>query len=307
MENLDINIKNARMICSGEIELDKKDKIDTFSSINICAYFRYFDFTNKRILTVGKSCDEVFNASFYGAKDISLIDDNPYTLYLYYLKLTSMYSLSYQEFEWFFYKYTLNKHLNNKMFSKKLFEKVKPVLKDINSDTYYFFNELFNEFDNRIVRDKLFNNLDYHNKVLRCFNIYLKNNDTYTKTKKLISDIKFNFINKNILTNEINDQYDFINLSSLCTNTPIYKMINLFNQLNDNNLNDDGLMILGYLWKNNMYTEDYLDDWKKVYNDPNANGMLNDYITAVFYINGYRDYLWEDNKKEDRVLVYRKK
>ena len=82
MENLNIDLEKARLICHGDTLLTKENKMDIFSSINICDYFRYFDFTNKKVLTLGNSCDEIFNAAFYGANDITLIDDNPYTLYL---------------------------------------------------------------------------------------------------------------------------------------------------------------------------------------------------------------------------------
>ena len=306
MENIDINLEKAKLICCDKIKLDKEHKVDSFTSINVAGYFRHLNLDKKKILTVGKSSDEVFNAAFYGANDITLIENNTYILYYYYLKLAAMYTLTYREFEWFFYKYVFNHHPNNKMFSKKLFKKIKPVLKEINVNAYNFFNELFNEFDYRLIRDNLFNDSGYHRKAQHGFDIYLRNEDTYNKTKRSMININFNYLNENIFTSKIDGKYDVINLSSLCVNNSLYKMNNLYKRLDEDNLDNNGLMVLGYLWNINMYTEDYLNVWKKIYQDSNANKILNKYVTDVFYINGYRDYLWEENNLEERVLIYKK-
>ena len=186
-----------------------------------------------------------------------------------------------------------------------LLKKIKPVLRELNEDAYSFFSELFDEFDHRVIRDNLFNDTGYHRKAILGFDIYLRNEQTYNKTKKSMMDINFDYQKKDILTENIENQYDVINLSSLCVNKPLHKMISLYDKLSNENL-DNGLIVLGYLWNNDMYTEDYLNVWKKIYQDPTSNKFLSKYITAVYYINGYRDYLWEENKKEERVLIYKK-
>jgi hypothetical protein len=73
MENLNLNIEKARLICSGKLILDKEHKIDSFVPINNSDYFKYLDLNNHRLLTVGTSSDEVFNGSFYNSKDITLM------------------------------------------------------------------------------------------------------------------------------------------------------------------------------------------------------------------------------------------
>lgn len=305
MKNLSFNLEKAKQICSNQLLLDKEHKIDSFTSINISGYFRQIDVNNKKLLTVGNSSDEVFDSVFFGASEVTLCDDNPYTLYYYYLKLAGMFSLTYKEFEWFFYKYLINKYHNNKMFSKKLYRKIKPVLYLLDQDSFYFFDTLFEEYDSNVIRNNLFNDNGYHNKALRNFNIYLRNELTYNKTKHSIERINFNFINKDILKINLKDKYDVINLASICTKSSLYKMVNIINHLT-NNIDDDGLMIIGYLWNNNMYTEEYPNVWKKIYQDPSSNKFLSKYITDIISVNSYRDFLWEENTKEDKVLIYKK-
>ena len=306
MENININIERAKLICSGKITLDKEHKINSFTTINTTGYFRYLGLNNKSLLTNGKSSDEVFIGAFYGAKDITLMENNPYVLYYYYLKLAALQVLNCREFEWFFYKYVFNKHPNNKMFSKRMFKRISPILKELNEDAFNFFNELFDEFNHRIIRERLFNDAGYHRKVQRAFDIFLMNDKTYDRTKVAMRDVDLNFQEGDILTDKITDKYDVINLSSLCTTNPLHKMINLYKRLDENNLNDDGLIILGYLWNNNMYTEDYSNVWKNIYQDPDSNRFINKYLSDVYHINGYRDYLWEDCKKGERVLIYKR-
>ena len=307
MGDISINLNKAKSICSSEIILDKDHKIDSFTSINTSGYFRQIDLNNKSLLTIGNSSDEVFDAVFYGAKKIVLTSDNPYTFYYYYLKLASMYSLTYREFEWFFYKYLNNSYHNNKMFSKKLFKKIKPILYLLNQESYYFFDELFDKYDAKVIRNSLFNDNDYHIKAMRNFNIYLRNDQTYNKTRKMMEKISFNYQDKSILEENITEKFDVINLSSLCVNISLDKLIHLISRLDKNNLSDNGMIILGYLWDNDMYTEDYPNVWKKIYQDPNSNKFLNKYLTDILYINGYRDFLWEENTKDDKVLIYNKR
>ena len=110
----------------------------------------------------------------------------------------------------------------------------------------------------------------------------------------------------NILTDKVDGMFDVIDLSTLCTTNPLHKMINLYDRLDKDNLDENGLMVLGYLWDINMYTEDYPNVWKKIYEKPDVNRFLNKYVDGVYFINGYRDYLWEQNNIGDRVLMHRK-
>ena len=286
--------------------MDHNNLINSFTKENLASYLRYFPLEKKRVLTINSSGDDLLNAIFYGANDLTLCNSNLYSKYYLYLKIAGLLSLNYNEFCWFFFKYNMNMHKNNKMFSKKLFKKISPTLKTINEEAFIFFDDLFNKSNPKEVRDTYFIDSNYHNKVIKNFNIYLCNDNAYNKLKNIVSDVNIDFINQSIININLNREYDSIFLSALCTEMTLKKFLDLVKKLN-NNISSDGIIILGYLWNNNIYTEEYANVWKNIYNNPKSNKYLEKYLSYVYEVGGYINYLWENNKRDDKVLVYQKK
>lgn len=125
--NFSNNLYKALSICEGTLYHGTIfSRIYTFTTENISGYIDYFDFNNKSLLTVGSSGDQILNAFYSGARDITLFDINEYAKYYVYLKISAILSLSYEEFKLFFFKYVGNPFKQNKyMFSKEIFEKNK--------------------------------------------------------------------------------------------------------------------------------------------------------------------------------------
>ena len=48
-----------------------------FATENMNAYFERLELSDKSVLTVGSSCDQLFNAIAYGAKSVTVFDINP--------------------------------------------------------------------------------------------------------------------------------------------------------------------------------------------------------------------------------------
>ena len=69
-----------------------------FTTENIAGYIDFFDLTNKSLLTVGSSLDQTFNAILCGAKDIDVLDINPYTRFYFYFKLSAILTLPFDDF-----------------------------------------------------------------------------------------------------------------------------------------------------------------------------------------------------------------
>ena len=123
MENVKTTLQKAESICNGFIlNFHPYSKIYTFTTENISGYIDYFDFNNRSLLTVGSSGDQILNAYFNGAKDITLFDINEYAMYYVYLKIAAIMILNYEEFTLFFFK-NYNNYFNKEMFSKILFSK----------------------------------------------------------------------------------------------------------------------------------------------------------------------------------------
>ena len=280
--------------------------IKSFTTENIAGYLKYFNLKNKSVLTVDSSGDQVLNSIFYGAKNTSLCNSSMISKYYLYLKIAGLLSLNYNEFTWFFLKHNNYMHRNNRMFSKRLFKKMSMILKVIDNDSYLFFEELFESLNPKDARNKYFIDSNYHNKAIKNFNIYLRNENTYNKLRDSIISTNIDFVDDDITSSNIGNSYDVILLSSICTKLTLNKFINLVKKLEYNNLSNNGEIMLGYLWGDSIYTEEYSDVWKKIYSNPMDNKYLRKYVSECYQVSGYQNYLWEDNKRDDKVLVYRK-
>ena len=115
--NFEKNLYNASSICEGKFCYSPSgfSRIYSFATENVAGYIDYFDFENKSLLTVGSSGDQVLNAFYNGARDITLFDINEYAKYYVYLKIAAILSLSYQEFISFFFKHDINPFKKNKI------------------------------------------------------------------------------------------------------------------------------------------------------------------------------------------------
>jgi len=171
---------------------------------------------------------------------------------------------------------------------------------------FFFFNELFNSYNPDRIRGYLFDDDESRNEVIKNFNAYLKNEDSYNKLKRIIKELNFNYINGNIFLDDIPGKFDNIFLSNLCTITSLEKLKVLLNKLDSYNLKENGSMLIGYLWNTNFDEIDFSDDWSEIYKLPISKEVLKDFITEYHNINNARDFLWQENKKRDLVLIYRK-
>ena len=193
------------------------------------------------------------------------------------------------------------------MFSKEIFYKIKDNLRIFDYESYLFFDELFSLYEGNEIRSRLFNDDEDRNIVIKGFNKYLKNEESYNKLKSIIRKISFKYVYGNIFEDDINGKYDNIFLSNLCTVTSLERLKLLLEKLDKNNLNSKGSILVGYLWDAYFNNESYNDDWKDIYRMPVVKEYLKEYITETYDISGPRDILWEENSKSDLVLVYRKK
>lgn len=223
MSNLETNLYRASSICEGNFTyLKDYSKTYTFTTENINGYIKYFDLKRKRLLTVGSSGDQVLNAFFYGARDITLYDINPYAKYYVYLKIATILSIEYMEFQEFFFKreiHNLKDYYNRKMFCKDLYDKIKYNLRSFDYESFLYFDELFHSFEPTTIREYLFDDDECRNKVIKNFNVYLTNEISYNKLKKTIKNINFKYICGNIFEDKIPGKFDNIILSNLCTIT----------------------------------------------------------------------------------------
>ena len=299
----------ASSTCDGSFRyISEFSKIYPFTTENIAGYIDYFDFDDKSLLTVGSSGDQILNAFYNGARDITLFDINEYAKFYVYLKIAAILSLSYKEFKAFFFRHGLTPFVrNHHMFSPELYEKVKDNLRLLDYESFLFFDELFSLYEPTKIRERMFDDDEDRNVVIKGMNKYLKDEESYNKLQAIIRKISFRYINGNIFEEDVNGKFDNIFLSNLCTVANLEQLKSLLQKLDRNNLNSGGSIQLGYLWNASFDSEEYKDDWKEIYKMPIAKEYLKGFITEAHQIPGPRDILWDDPTKKDLVLIYRKK
>lgn len=301
-ENLE---KSIKLLNNNILNKDIYMKIYSFTTENINGYIDLFDLYNKSLLTVGSSGDQILNSYYNGARDITLLDINPFAKYYVNLKIAGIISLTYQEFQEFFFKW-INKEYNNKRYNLNLFKKIKKNLKAIDYESYYFFQHIFKNYKRDIISNFLMNDDLCIDKVIKETNNYLKNEESFNKLKKILNNISFKFINKDIFTYQSSNKYDNIFLSNLCTTVNLYEYRDLLIKLKNNNLNINGAMLILYLWNISYNSNEINFEWKQVYNMPGTRFLLKDFITEYYNITGIDDITYNKDSNSDLVMIYKK-
>lgn len=210
------------------------------------------------------SGDQIINATFKGAKDITLLDINPYAKYYYYLKAAGILELNPTDFNEFFryndypkvFKY------NKKVFDKASYKKLKSTLKSLDNDSYLFWDELFDMYQPDYIRFSLFSNDEYGTSVLSKSNLYLQSENTYDETKTKLKELRPEFINEDIFKSNLTKNYDNIWLSNIACYLYQDKIKGMTDKFADK-LAVDGKLLISYLYSIDMNTE-YDDDWSPI-------------------------------------------
>jgi len=69
----------------------KKDKAYAFTNENLKSYRQLYDFEGAKVLSVVGSGDQYFASILYGAKEVTLFDNNPNGWYHFLLKYASFF------------------------------------------------------------------------------------------------------------------------------------------------------------------------------------------------------------------------
>jgi len=190
----------------------------SFANEMLASYFPMLNLEDKSILTVGSSLDQAFNALSLGAREVTVIDINPYTKSYYQIKKSLV--LNYDK--------------------DQLVDRVNEKIKTINE--FQFFDSQGHHNRYNIAR----------------MNHYLKDEEAYQKLRQSLSQNKIKIIEGNVyeLSSYLTDElYDRIILSNILEYLSLTatgekkeeKLRTSFQQWN-NHLNNDGIIQLLYLY-----------------------------------------------------------
>lgn len=276
-----------------------------FTTENINGYINKFSLKDKSLMTIGSSGDQALNAILKGCKDITVVDINPYTKFYYYLKMSGVISLDYNEFPDFFcyYRYKDAFHINKGVFNQEMFSKMKDTLIELDYESYHFFNELLNNFSYKDIREYLFSGDESGYKHLKFMNPYIFNEENYNKLRTKIENISIEFIISDIEEVKLNKTFDNIWLSNLgkqYENLEEFK--NLINKISLY-LNRDGKMLITYLYRTD---EPFEKGFRPIYNLEVLLELFKEYNSKLINIVGTGGILFENKQMKDSVLVYKK-
>lgn len=315
MSTYSYDIQKAIKLVEGYCADNKFDRIYPFTTENISGYIDYFDLKDKSLLTVGSSSDQAINAIYRDVKEVTVIDRNPFIKYYFFLKLAALNTLSRSDFFDFFKYYDhpkVFKH-NENVFNKEVFNKIKVELRKLDYLSYLFWNELFSSYSSKDIKTHLFDAEEERTDVLTYLNLYLKDDDSYKKTREKLYNKIPEFVNDNIMYSTHNKTYDYIWLSNIALYYGEYEDYLHMTSEMFKRLNEGGLLQMTYLYG---VRENYIPDKDdhNIYHIKDMLKLLKDYNPKVLsfigvygikgIISGYYDKLYSCDY--DSIIVCKK-
>lgn len=277
-----------------------------FTTENISGYIDLFDLKNKSLLTVGSSGDQAVNAILKGCKDVTILDINPFVKYYFYLKKAGILTLSYSEFLKFFcYRYYNYLEHNSDAFNLESYNKLKETLKELDEESFLFWDTVFNKCNGNVVRRAMFKYDEVGLRVVKKVNPYLKNRFSFQKTKFKIANINPKFISGDIFKTKLHRTYDNIFLSNIAAYNTQEKLKKLVEELSIN-LNEEGKLLICYLYDTIKDTP-YMNEWPEIYDMDKFNKLFAEYISSFDSFQGVNNIRYFDRKIKDSVVTYKKK
>ena len=309
-ENLEIRISNALKRCEGQVLKECRghfSRVYPFTTENISGYIDYFPLKNNSLLTVGSSGDQVFNAILKGCHDIEVLDINPYTKYYYYLKASGIISLDYSQFlEFFRFKdYPKVFKENPNVFNLALYEKIEPILKELDLPSFIFWKKLFTTTNPKDIRRYLFQmDEDRTDTIMGC-NPYLQTIEDYNLLKEKLFKINPSFTNTNIFQYNFSKKYDNIWLSNIGSYLD-EEGIKKFSNIVEKGLNPSGKILISYLY-NTKTDKEYNQKWIPIYNIEFLRQIFSNYDLELLTFLGVQGIKFSEESQKDSIVMCKKK
>ena len=148
-----------------------------------------------------------------------------------------------------------------------------------------------------IVREYLFSKDEHPYSILKESNLYLQSESNYNEVKDKIKNLRPELINPNIIEVNLDKKFDNIWLSNIACYLQRSELKKATDKFSDN-LNDDGQLLISYLYSNCMYTSHSLKSNLR---------LLKEYSPSFYSFKGVGGIKYDDTDIKDTVLIYQKK
>lgn len=179
-------------------------------------FLKQIDFKEKRILTVGSSCDQVFEYGLRGSRDITVMDANYMTPYFGELKLAALKALDREDFIAFFKRVDKSRFMSQKTYASL----IRPGIQD----------EMVREIWDYVFKQDEW----YIRNVFHYYEgtepTYLENDENYNEVRRIIDQVsvRFCFAKVDKFYEYADGEYDFIDLSNILTYFPSNTKVEFF-------------------------------------------------------------------------------
>ncbi len=104
------------------------------------------NYADKDVITVASSGDQYLGAIYYGANKVDLYDINKLTKYISFLKIAAIKTLSYKDFQSFFFPLTIDGKERKNFWNLKTLKRLLPSLPN---DVGYFWENIMYEYNKK--------------------------------------------------------------------------------------------------------------------------------------------------------------
>ena len=178
--------------------------------------YKYHLKKNDKVLSVIGSGDQILNSILYDSFNIDAFDISRFPKYFLEFKLTAVKHLCYEEYFQLFY--------DNKAFGKSLYKKVLEYMPEGDAKEFWSSIANVNRFKQvsglksprEVYNSKLFTSGAFDSETAKENNPFLCNRGYYDRLKYKIDNAKIRYLDGNIYDLELDDDYDFVNLSNIC-------------------------------------------------------------------------------------------
>ncbi|MBE5735767.1 MAG: DUF3419 family protein [Clostridiales bacterium] len=224
---------------------DIRDRCYITSNEYLCAFMHKKDFEGKRVATVGSSGDQLLNALYLGAKDVTLIDANKFTRAFTEYKMAMIKNLSYDEF------ISILQAPQLKLFSLSLYRRIS---QDLSRPAQEFWDRLFLEYD----KDSFTANpTSFYSELIQDSamiggSAFTNTEEAYNHLQDVLhkGDYQVDYITADVFEfdNKLKGKFDVILLSNIYDYVPANQYIPLLYDLYDHKLNPNGVMQIDYVF-----------------------------------------------------------
>lgn len=163
-----------------------------------------------KVLSVIGSGDQILNTLLTKPSKIDAFDISVFPKFFLKLKITSIKSLSRDEYIKFFFSTT--ETFLDEYYDDLYFDKIRKKLDDESEDFWTYLFQYNDWYD--IYNSTLFSSESVFEEQAIIQNKYLDNNEYY-KLRDILQNVQINYIESNLLDLKINDTYDLIYLSNI--------------------------------------------------------------------------------------------